>query len=153
MKFILVATTFVLSLGLAASQAYATAPATARHYDCSKAGNANKAACRGATPATTPTMRPTVARAPAPARTPATRNYDCSKAGNANKAACRSNIPLAAARPVVAAKPASPAAHPQQPVHASGPQGATALCKDGTYSHAATHTGSCSHHGGVKQFY
>jgi Protein of unknown function (DUF3761) len=29
------------------------------------------------------------------------------------------------------------------------PTNATAKCKDGTYSHAATHRGACSRHGGV----
>jgi len=33
------------------------------------------------------------------------------------------------------------------------PPGATAKCNDGTYSYSATHQGSCSHHGGVAQFY
>lgn len=32
---------------------------------------------------------------------------------------------------------------------ANSPQGATARCKDGSYSHAANHTGACSDHGGV----
>lgn len=32
------------------------------------------------------------------------------------------------------------------------PAGATALCRDGTYSFSATHSGSCSHHGGVAQW-
>jgi Protein of unknown function (DUF3761) len=31
--------------------------------------------------------------------------------------------------------------------------GATALCKDGTYSYAAHHQGACSRHGGVRVFY
>jgi hypothetical protein len=31
--------------------------------------------------------------------------------------------------------------------------GATALCKDGTYSYSATHQGTCSRHGGVKTWY
>src|SRR5204862_5930065 len=31
---------------------------------------------------------------------------------------------------------------------AASPTGATARCKDGTYSHAAHHQGACSHHGG-----
>ena len=30
--------------------------------------------------------------------------------------------------------------------------GATATCKDGTYSHAKTHQGACSRHGGVAKF-
>jgi hypothetical protein len=33
------------------------------------------------------------------------------------------------------------------------PGGATGLCKDGAYSFAKTHTGMCSGHGGVAQFY
>src|SRR5471032_520343 len=32
---------------------------------------------------------------------------------------------------------------------ASPPPGATALCRDGTYSYSQHHSGSCSHHGGV----
>lgn len=32
------------------------------------------------------------------------------------------------------------------------PTDATAKCKDGTYSHAATHRGACSRHGGVAQW-
>lgn len=31
----------------------------------------------------------------------------------------------------------------------SSPAGATARCKDGTYSYSQTHSGTCSHHGGV----
>jgi hypothetical protein len=31
----------------------------------------------------------------------------------------------------------------------SPPPGATALCNDGTYSFSQTHSGTCSHHGGV----
>ena len=36
------------------------------------------------------------------------------------------------------------------PVHArSAPAGATAKCGDGTYSFSASHSGTCSHHGGI----
>jgi hypothetical protein len=35
----------------------------------------------------------------------------------------------------------------------SRPTGSTGLCKDGSYSFAATHKGMCSRHGGVAQFY
>jgi hypothetical protein len=34
----------------------------------------------------------------------------------------------------------------------NNPQGAIAKCKDGTYSHAAQHSGACSKHGGVGQW-
>ena len=33
------------------------------------------------------------------------------------------------------------------------PENATAKCKDGTYSHAKQHSGACSHHGGVAEWY
>jgi len=32
------------------------------------------------------------------------------------------------------------------------PPGATALCRDGTYSFSQTHSGTCSHHGGVAKW-
>lgn len=32
------------------------------------------------------------------------------------------------------------------------PQGATALCRDGTYSFSEHHSGTCSGHGGVAEF-
>jgi hypothetical protein len=35
---------------------------------------------------------------------------------------------------------------------AGPPRGATALCRDGTYSFSQTHSGTCSHHGGVAQW-
>ncbi|MBT2187206.1 DUF3761 domain-containing protein [Sphingobium nicotianae] len=82
-----------------------TAPAQARNYDCSKAGNANKAACKTTSPAPAKAA-PAKAAAAAPAATAkpvATRNYDCSKAGNANKAACKT---AAAVVPSPAAKSA-----------------------------------------------
>ncbi|MET7607064.1 DUF3761 domain-containing protein [Streptomyces avermitilis] len=33
------------------------------------------------------------------------------------------------------------------------PRGATAKCKDGTYSYSASFRGTCSHHRGVKYWY
>jgi hypothetical protein len=35
---------------------------------------------------------------------------------------------------------------------AEAPPGATAQCRDGTYSFSQTHSGTCSHHGGVAQW-
>jgi len=34
----------------------------------------------------------------------------------------------------------------------SAPPGATARCRDGTYSYSQHHSGTCSHHGGVAQW-
>ena len=34
----------------------------------------------------------------------------------------------------------------------SAPPGATALCRDGTYSYSQHHSGTCSHHGGVAEW-
>ena len=126
----------------------ATAAPTARNYDCSKAGNANKAVCKSAAK-------------PKPA--PAARTYDCTKAGNANKSACKglaaTPAPKAAPapRPKMTAATTRPAtvatASRTQATAARGPQGATAQCNDGSYSHSTVHKGACSHHGGVKQWF
>src|SRR6476659_412742 len=35
---------------------------------------------------------------------------------------------------------------------AAAPPGATALCRDGTYSYSKHRSGTCSHHGGVKRW-
>ena len=47
---------------------------------------------------------------------------------------------------------------PRRPVHRAPkapahPAGATAECRDGTFSYAAHHQGACSHHGGVLKFF
>lgn len=52
--------------------------------------------------------------------------------------------------------PASTAVESRAPARSaavSAPADATAKCKDGTYSHSKTHTGACSHHGGVAEWY
>lgn len=93
-KFAFIALCAPLILGAWASQA-----AGAPTYDCTKPGNANKAACKTAAPATA---------------TPAAKKamtYDCSKAGNANKAACKG---------VVAAAPPKPGPAPLAKATASG---------------------------------
>jgi large subunit ribosomal protein L22e/Meckel syndrome type 1 protein len=102
-----------------AKPAVATA-ATERHYDCTKAGNANKAACKGAAIA--------AAAKPAP------------------KPIAKSAAKPAAMPKSVSAPKATPAAASTEN---SNPAGAIAQCKDGSYSHAKAHTGACSRHGGV----
>ena len=72
---------------------------------------------------------------------------------------------LAAGSPGVAPTPPAASAPMQQPgkgapnagvaptmAAANAPTGATAKCKDGTFSMSKHHSGSCSHHGGVAQF-
>ena len=40
-----------------------------------------------------------------------------------------------------------------RPVRANRPpNGATAKCRDGTYSFSQSHRGTCSHHGGVQEW-
>ena len=183
---------FLAPGGLIASPATAT---TARHYDCSKPGNANKAACKSsaAAPAKPATPSRTITTATTTKTT--TRQYDCTKAGNANKAACKAagaqtptgkspgavktttstattttdcskwyNKARAACRtstassgPRTAVAPAPKPAPKMSPranvwTENNNPSGATAQCKDGTYSHAAHHAGACGHHGGVAKW-
>ncbi len=73
-----------------------------------------------------------------------------------------------AAAPAAAATMAAPAAKvekaekaatktaeakaPTVAASATDPAGATAKCKDGTFSHSKHHGGSCSNHGGVAEF-
>ena len=173
-RLILSAATLLL-LPLAAM----SSPAAARNYDCSKAGNANKTACKGATATTTSATK----SASKPA---ATRNYDCSKAGNANKAVCKGSASAApSSAPTPATKSArnydcskpgnanktvckgavttsppssgkSATAAPRRTASTAtnvGPNSATAKCNDGTMSYSAHRAGTCSHHGGVATWY
>jgi hypothetical protein len=64
----------------------------------------------------------------------------------AKKAAAAAAAPATAAAPAKTAAPAAPAAD------GAAPAGATAKCKDGTYSKAKSHKGACSKHGGVDSF-
>ena len=172
----------LLAAGALASLLAAAGGAHAeRHYDCSKPGNATKAACKAAAAAPA---------APAPAATAGStsaRHYDCSKPGNASKAACKGAAPgpttttaAPAASPAAApakpsifsrilkpkAQPAAPAASTGSPTTAAAAPGgsyvgksitttaagATGQCKDGTYTHATHHSGACSSHGGVAKW-
>jgi hypothetical protein len=60
--------------------------------------------------------------------------------------------PAAAPAPPAAASKAAPAAKSTATAGNTDPTGATAKCKDGTYSKSKHHKGSCSHHGGVAEF-
>lgn len=58
--------------------------------------------------------------------------------------------PSAEAPPAAAPAPAPTTA--KAPPPAGAPADASALCKDGSYSHAQHHRGACSKHGGVQQW-
>ena len=75
-------------------------------------------------------------------------------AAAAAPAAAESASPAAAPAPAssAAASKAAPAAKSAATTGNTDPTGATAKCKDGTYSKSKHHTGSCSHHGGVAEF-
>ena len=117
----------VLGSALIALAALHATSAAARNYDCTKAGNANKAVCKNATPAAAPaTPAPAAMPAPAaPAVTTTARHYDCSKAGNANKAVCKGAAPAssAMAAPAVAAPAAAPRAAAAPVAMAQAPGG------------------------------
>ena len=88
----------------------------------------------------------------------AQKNCDSLKAA-AKPAAAPAATPAAAAAP--AAKPAkatktssaSKSSATIAPPPANAPAGSTALCNDGSFSMNKTHQGSCSRHGGVKNFF
>ena len=163
MKTSLFAAALLLVVPMAVTGMAHAKPPAAPHYDCSKAGNKNKAACKTAAAASASSSTPKVAAA----QTPKAKNFDCTKAGNKNKVQCKSTAVATAAPPAqtkpqtlpINARPpkATPAASVAKTATAtapagSAPAGATAQCKDGTYSMSKHHSGSCSHHGGVAKF-
>lgn len=85
-------------------------------------------------PATTATK---TVRAPQPARTSAPATPAPPAATDAPPAP----VPTATPKPTGAAPTTGTAAN------------ATAKCKDGTFSYAKQHSGACSHHGGVAEWY
>lgn len=105
----------ILAAALAVGFAFSSstpALAAAKNYDCTKAGNASKAVCKGAKPAV-PAAAKSMDKA-TPAKTAATttksvtRTYDCTKAGNANKAQCKTSTSVAASVTKPAPAPAQP---------------------------------------------
>ena len=129
-----------------------TKTVTQRNYDCSKAGNKNKGVCKSAATATTPVVKQTTVAT-------TTRHYDCTKAGNANKAQCKVSAAThqTASKPIAVPKSAAsaatrPATRTASSANDNNPAGATAQCKDGSYSHSKDRRGACSHHGGVAKW-
>jgi len=75
-----------------------------------------------------------------------------SAAAAAAPASTETASPAAAPAPSAAASKAAPAGKAAATTGNTDPTGATAKCKDGTYSKSKQHKGSCSHHGGVAEF-
>lgn len=74
-----------------------------------------------------------------------------------NKGACSKHKGVAewygpGAKAAATPAPAAPAAPAPSAAPAGAPKDATALCNDGTYSKSQHRSGTCSHHGGVKQW-
>jgi hypothetical protein len=67
--------------------------------------------------------------------------------GASTPGASSTAAPSTAAKSSVASKSA-----PTEKAGNTDPTGATAKCKDGTYSKSQHHTGTCSHHGGVAEW-
>jgi hypothetical protein len=66
-----------------------------------------------------------------------------------------SPTPYATPRPTaygLTSKPSQPTARPRPAPQRSAPAGASAICRDGTYSYSQNRRGTCSHHGGVAQW-
>lgn len=101
-----------------------------------------KAAQRTATAPATMPVAPAPAAKPAPVATRRAPTAPVTSPMPAQPAPTR-----AAATPR-APTPATPAAHASN----TDPVGATAQCKDGTYSHATNHRGACARHQGVAKW-
>lgn len=87
------------------------------------------------------------ASAAAPASTPAPTPKTGAPAASAATGSQAASTPESK----TTAKSTSKAATVARPTDA--PPTATAKCKDGTYSTSKTHSGACSHHGGVAEWY
>lgn len=120
---------------------------------------ASPAFAKSATPSASQTRMQTCAanwKAMTPDQKKGTTYKDYSKTclagGTATAAPAAAPAPMMAAKPAKAAKPAMAASAPAMAPTGAAPAGATGLCKDGTYTMSKTHSGSCSHHGGVAKW-
>ena len=100
------------------------------NYDCSKAGNANKTACKKTAVSTAKAATAKPAKTVKPSAVAATAKPAVAKKAAPNKTSAKASTQVASA-------------------DSKDPKGATARCKDGMYSHSKTRTGACSRHGGV----
>jgi len=178
---LLAAPLMVFMLGLPARAADAGAPTTCKDGTtstatgrgaCSGHGGVQKAATAAA-PAE-PAAAPAAPAAPAASGTPttckdgttsmATGRGACSGHGGVQKPSkskpaldAPTSAPATAATPAAAAPAGAKSSTvsksaPTATASNTDPTGATAKCKDGTYSKSHHHSGTCSHHGGVAEW-
>jgi hypothetical protein len=171
--------TFMLGLPVYAADSSAsttckdgtTSTATGRGA-CSGHGGVQKAATTKAAPAAPAAAAPAAPAEPAASGTPstckdgttsmATGRGACSGHGGVQKAtkgkpapdapAAAATAPAAAPTTPAAAKPSASKSAPTAAASNTDPTGATAKCKDGTYSKSQHHSGTCSSHGGVAEW-
>ena len=132
---------------------------------CSRHGGVDHPMGGGAASSATP-----AASAPASGGAPANATFECKdgtySTAKTSQGACSRHggvdhalTGAAAAAPAAAAPPSGPKEPPAtgkaQTVArpADAPANATAKCRDGTYSASQQHSGTCSHHSGVAEWY
>jgi Protein of unknown function (DUF3761) len=93
--------------------------------------------CPSASPTATPSAAPATT-SPLPKPSPKTTHHASATSGGSGSSGGSSSS-------------SGGSTYTEPPVDDHG--GATALCNDGTLSYSAHHRGTCSHHGGVAQFY
>ena len=141
----------VIALGISGGRLHAQG-ATSVCKDGTTSASSGKGACSG--------HGGVDAKATAAAKkgaAPATTAAKSTKAPPSTPAATKS-APAAKTNPVPSTPAASKSAAKAAPATKTAtadekdPTDAVAKCKDGTYSHQATHRGACSRHGGVDKF-
>jgi hypothetical protein len=120
------ALTLILALALAP-------PAFAKGSKCRDA-QGHYVKCPPAAAAPAGAAAPAAASAPATAKAPAKTSKAATPSSNAGYSSRKASSPGKAATTAAVA---------------GAPAGATARCKDGSYSMSKGHSGACSHHGGV----
>lgn len=135
--------------------------------DGTTAAKAGRGACSHHGGVASATASPRVSRAPAAPKvgesvscrdgttTNVTGRGACSHHGGVGAPAAAATTPqqrYGTKQPPTIYEPGPRTAAPA-PSTARGPNGATAQCRDGTYSHSANRRGTCSHHGGVATWF
>ena len=130
---IITAPLLMLAWTLSCHAADATAPTTC------KDGTTSTATGRGACSGHGGVQKPTATGA-------------ATGAGSAGTAATAPQAAAPAAAPPAATGAAPGASKSSATAGSTAPAGATAKCKDGSYSKSQHHSGTCSHHGGVAEW-